>query len=573
MYVCPICKSGTGKNSTGALSIKNNRVTCFSGNCFSENGKASTDTLGALIKIEGLTETDILKKYTAFVYQELRRATEWHISAIKASKTTKWKNSLPEDKNAIQGSSEAKVEKQDYTPYLFQVKEKLNDSSFCDRDVTLPLDSYTSPIKTPKATKWTNSLPEDKNAIQGNSEAKLDKRDYTPYFFQVREKLKLTPEAMEYLTGRGLTEKNIDRFLLGYDPNWKHPDSPTMRSSQRLIIPTSKSSYTARAIDKNINRAYKAMKVGNISLFNIKDLYKTTSKTVFITEGEIDALSVIEAGAQAVALGSTTSYGKLIAQIKKEPTNKIIILSLDNDKSGQEATKKIEEELQKISVIYIKSNISGENKDPNEALIKDKKIFFQAVEEAKIKAKQYAKDIEKIKETSAQIEREKYINETSVTAFIEGFCTDIKKSLSNPAIPTNFEELDEILDGGLYEGLYILGAISSLGKTSFVLQIADQVAQQGQDVLIFSLEMAKTELMAKSISRISFLECNGVTSHAKTTRGITSGKQHINYSIEEKALINDAIMKYSSYTNHLYIYEGVGNIGVIQIRETVEKHI
>ena len=48
-----------------------------------------------------------------------------------------------------------------------------------------------------------------------------------------------------------------------------------------------------------------------------------------------------------------------------------------------------------------------------------------------------------------------------------------------------FEGLDDLLEGGLYEGLYCVGAISSLGKTTFVTQIADQIAAQGTDVLIF----------------------------------------------------------------------------------------
>ena len=56
--------------------------------------------------------------------------------------------------------------------------------------------------------------------------------------------------------------------------------------------------------------------------------------------------------------------------------------------------------------------------------------------------------------------------------------------------------LDRALDGGLYEGLYIVGAISSLGKTTLVTQIGDQIASGGQDVLVFSLEMARAELMA-----------------------------------------------------------------------------
>ena len=35
-------------------------------------------------------------------------------------------------------------------------------------------------------------------------------------------------------------------------------------------------------------------------------------------------------------------------------------------------------------------------------------------------------------------------------------------------LKTNFEGLDDLLEGGLYEGLYCVGAISSLGKTTFV---------------------------------------------------------------------------------------------------------
>lgn len=60
----------------------------------------------------------------------------------------------------------------------------------------------------------------------------------------------------------------------------------------------------------------------------------------------------------------------------------------------------------------------------------------------------------------------------------------IADSVNTPCISTGFAMLDEALDGGLYEGLYIVGAISSLGKTTLVTQIADQVASKGQDVLI-----------------------------------------------------------------------------------------
>jgi replicative DNA helicase len=57
------------------------------------------------------------------------------------------------------------------------------------------------------------------------------------------------------------------------------------------------------------------------------------------------------------------------------------------------------------------------------------------------------------------------------------------------------------LTGGLYPGLYVLGAISSLGKTTFSHQLADQIAEAGHDVLFFSMEQSRLELATKSITR------------------------------------------------------------------------
>lgn len=50
-----------------------------------------------------------------------------------------------------------------------------------------------------------------------------------------------------------------------------------------------------------------------------------------------------------------------------------------------------------------------------------------------------------------------------------------------------------MLDGGLYTGLYFIGAVSSLGKTTFTLQIADNLAKQGRDVLCFFLEQVRPD--------------------------------------------------------------------------------
>ena len=182
---------------------------------------------------------------------------------------------------------------------------------------------------------------------------------------------------------------------------------------------------------------------------------------------------------------------------------------------------------------------------------------------------------EQLKVIEEDKRKELYLR-TSAKSYVQRFINGIAASVDTPAIPTGFKDLDETLEGGLYEGLYFIGAISSLGKTTFVLQIADQIAQQGQDVLIFSLEMARTELMAKSISRLTLLETlekDLPKSYAKTTRGITAGKRYAEYNQEEKELINNSIIEYNKYANHLYIHEGIGTIGADEVTKTVKQHI
>ena len=387
------------------------------------------------------------------------------------------------------------------------------------------------------------------------------KTDYTNYFKECHARANDT----DYFARRGLTNRVIKKYGLGYDPAWISPTAQKKGSksypSPRIIIPTSKYSYIARATDPNADPKFKAIKEGTSELFNKEALQGT--EPVFVVEGEIDALSVIEAGGQALALGSTGNKTKFIELCKAKPPKSPLILSLDNDDAGRKTQAEIANALKTLGIVFLEVNTSGKYKDPNEHLTSDSEAFKRIINDDYIKM---FKDAE-------ESTREKYRNETSVTSKIPDFIGGIKSSVDTPMIPTNFGELDRILDDGLYEGLYILGAISSLGKTSFALQMADQIAQQEQDVIIFSLEMAAAELMAKSISRITFVECGDNIDMAKTTRGITAGKRHINYSREEKAHINDSIKKYASYTDYLFIHEGTGNIGVEQIREITETHI
>lgn len=76
---------------------------------------------------------------------------------------------------------------------------------------------------------------------------------------------------------------------------------------------------------------------------------------------------------------------------------------------------------------------------------------------------------------------------------------EIKEFQECTKTKTGFRNLDA--ETSLYPGLYVLGAISSLGKTTFVHQMADQIAAAGGHVIYFSLEQTVLELASKSVSR------------------------------------------------------------------------
>lgn len=403
--------------------------------------------------------------------------------------------------------------------------------------------------------------------IEKNEGEKMDKGviDFNSFFLQANKDI----EKTDY--HRGITLETLNRFYVGYVENWKHPKAPNAPESPRLIIPVSKYSYIARDTRSNLTEQQEEYKKQKVKadlettvnwIFN-REAIKDAKQPIIVVEGEIDALSIIDVGGEAVGLGSIANIHQFIDYVIKNKPAQPLILSLDNDERedgrnpGQEAQAELAKDLQENDIKYFIHNVAGNYKDANEYLIANREAFKEAVARAE------------------NIEVEEY-KKTSVENHIQDFINGIGASVNTPCISTGFYNLDRTLDGGLYEGLYTVGAISSLGKTTLVLQMADQIAQAGQDVIIFSLEMARTELMSKSISRhtiIEILENGGKLETAKTARGITTGKRYQNYSNEERELIKKAISNYSNYASHLYIHEGIGDIGVNQIRSTVEEHI
>ncbi len=73
-------------------------------------------------------------------------------------------------------------------------------------------------------------------------------------------------------------------------------------------------------------------------------------------------------------------------------------------------------------------------------------------------------------------------------------------------IPTGFTKLDEKLGGGITSGLTVLGAGSGMGKSTFALQLGQNISIQNIPVLFFSMEMTQVRIASKAMSRQLFLQ-------------------------------------------------------------------
>lgn len=421
--------------------------------------------------------------------------------------------------------------------------------------ITIDKPDYAESFRTPAPAQSSGTQPQKQQAQ--DSEA-----DYTALFLQAQKW-----NTGEYLQSRGISKATQDRFGVGFVETWKHPNAPAkVKGAPYVIFPTSKHSYCARytGTDEDYSK-YKKMHVGKKAPFFCEKAALESSAPVFVVEGETDALSLWELDYAAISLGSVSNTGKFI-ELAENNRDKHYIIALDNDGAGAGAVKKITAALSERGIAHTVADISGEYKDPNERLQQDSGGLSKALKLATMQA------------TDPEGYKREKLQENNVSAQISDFWEQVYYTKNFPPISTGFKLFDEALDGGLYpEQLVFLGAISSLGKTTFLLQVCDNIAAAGTPVLFFSLEMSRNEIMSKSISRYTFTTAvndNIKINNAKTMRGISAGSRHKFYSRTEIDLIKKASAEYAAGAGqNLYIYEGNGDTGVEEIKHTVKEFV
>lgn len=434
--ICPICGSGKGKNGTGITEWEQSRnhfLKCWNGGCDFEGGSV----IDLYMRERGI---DSFSK----AVDELAATLRITIDPYK-------------------GSSAAE------------------DFSDLDKAAAAP-QTGGNPSFSGIVTPATQAATDPAQAVE------QPRPDYAEYLHKCIDNLAESAEAQAYLTGRGISLETAQKCCIGFDPAWRSPTAIRRGkhppASPRIIIPSNRMHYVARDTRSNLDeqqRKFAKMNEGEPAIMG-SPVLNSGAENVFVVEGAFDALSIIEAGQPAIALNSTANVDKLLKQLEQQPTAATLILCLDNDDAGKKATARLGEGLNRLNISYVRADICGSAKDPNEALTTNRAAFEQAIAKA-------------IAATAAKPDNTLAYLDSVMAGEIDAFKQGKDKT-------TGFANLDEKA-GGLYSGLYVLAAISSLGKTTLALQMADQIAAAGQDVIFFSMEQSRLEMVSKSLARMT----------------------------------------------------------------------
>lgn len=392
-----------------------------------------------------------------------------------------------------------------------------------------------------------------KPIVNDPKEVKEKKYDFTGVVDKLYEQC-INSEGINYFKARGL-DKTIDIYKLGYEEygynkalegfNELYNKSYNEKSYKYFIPIFDKNNKVVRVLarcDKNITSGNKILNMVGLTqvLFNQRYLEAPPQdKFIFICEGWADALSLEEIGRKAIALNSTGMVKKFIGVVQNNISklkNKIFIIALDTDEAGAKATDKLKDAFADLKLTTKVLNIDNKYKDINEFLVADKKGLEKAV---------------------ANIEEEVISSAykfSSGSSLFSSLLEEVEYNFSNGGVThvsTGFNELDRKIGGGLYNGLYVIGAGSSIGKTTMVQQIADNIANNGKKVLFFSLEMGKKEMLSKTIVRELFKKGNSNI----------GAREFLNGNLQERDWINLATQSDSITKTLENIFYLEGNFG------------
>lgn len=497
-YNCPICGSGTGKHHTSAFSITPNGQ---SWKCFSCNHGGDVFELAALVN--QLDPKGDFNKVANIVADAVG----------------------------------------------YNLQDAPTDAQKCTATATKPIPVMNSMAAYPAKIQ---------NTPQGKSESDTqNKADFSQLVKEAAGNVSQT----DYFINRGLSAATIEKHKLGYITPELAKKYGLQTNSVLIPYSTGKEGvynyYITRSTEGKEYRKPKKEVAGAEPVYNLPALYEPTDAPLFVTEGQIDALSIMEyEHADAVAVGGV-DINKLLQVLDNiKGFKRPLIIATDSDERGKETCKKMLQELKGRAIKAAAFKHRDGYKDINDELNADRDALERNVYHHIL-----------------QLNR----NCLPTCCKMQEFLQRIKEGRNAKTYSTGLKALDKALNGGLREGLYCIGAMSGFGKTTLVLQIADTIAAAGDDVLYISLEMSADELTAKSISRRTYQQClanaashENILAVARTTLDVL--RCDLATPAQEKTFTEAATAYTEHEAKHLYIVEGMQDVTAATVRQLVEQH-
>lgn len=400
-----------------------------------------------------------------------------------------------------------------------------------------------------KAAQGTEKSPEPEDYTEG-------RRKERDYILRCRANIE-DPEAISYLAARGITLDDARTFGLGYDPRHKHgweDGQGRFVNGGRIVFPWKGSDYyhiDRAASDDVSDRKYvkpRSDDVGRQPLYNPEAF---NHDVVFIVEGVLDALSIEHCSPgtvyQAVALGSTGSRQFVEAAKARRYSGTVVIVPDNDEAAGRRAADELASALDDAGIAHMEINVPY-GKDAADSWKHDRAELASTIGRAYEKAVLFGTEA-----------LDPY---DVVSGIYEG------RYHSTP-VSTGIGKLDDAMNGGMRNGqLHILGAVSSLGKTTLTVQVADTIAASGRPVLFVTIEQSRQEIVSKSIARLMYIHGG----HTATTWEIMEGYMSTGFDDSKREAFQRACEVYThDIAPHMRILEASKQPSVGDIREIAEK--
>lgn len=319
-----------------------------------------------------------------------------------------------------------------------------------------------------------------------------EQKDYSKFYSYAQARL------AEFInstggTWRGLTLEDLKAVGAGF--NQREIDGEQVGC---VIFPHNNFSYFERSIIGKVKQHHGTPKV----IYNPEDVLNC-GRVIFVVEGEIDCITIRKFGYPCIATGGAANWNLLTNFLDDVKPQFAVMFDNNDNGAGQKAASDLVRVLREKGFGAVNFILSPEKKfDANEFLQKDSAGLKARLAEI-YSAAQTQLDLlaDELKKAAEMAENEKFGTRFNFF-FLNKFMDTISRNLKFADVTTGFSNLDEVQE--FEAGIFTIGAPPSVGKTTFIWQILEQMARDAArkiHCIFVSYEMSEAVLFSKSVAR------------------------------------------------------------------------